>query len=110
MNIANEARRLQRLEAALSDELQRYPSESNAGAPSLVAQTFALKTYPTTAQAYYACQPLTVLGAEIEGNQGAVSVNSASFFALNLGSTVPPVNAQIIVTFVNNRWVFRYDA
>ena len=42
------------------------------------------------AQCYFACQPLTVLGAEVEGGPASISAISSTFFALNLGIDRPP--------------------
>lgn len=106
----DDARRLFSREVALADDVKRRDSDPPLGSPSLLAVTTALGTYPTTPQCYYACHPVLLLGPEVEGGPGAVSSASASFFALNLGSTVPPLGTQVLATFVGNRWVFRYDA
>jgi hypothetical protein len=95
---------------SLRDELDRRTSPTTLGAPVVLALTTTLNTYPASAQSYYACQPLTLLGQEVEGGPGVVTPGSGTFFALNLGSTVPPSGTQVVATFAGNRWVFRYDA
>jgi hypothetical protein len=110
MSAIDKARRLDIREASLADDLSRSLSDISSGSPCLVARTVALSSYPSVAQCYFACQPLTVLGAEVEGGSGSTTVTSSTFFALNLGSTIPPVGTQVLATFVGNRWVFRYDA
>jgi hypothetical protein len=105
----DDAKRLRMRETTLADDLGRLDSAPPIGAPSLLASTTTLRTYPTTAQCFFACQPLTLLGAEVEGGPGALTVGTDTFLALNLGSSVPPVGTQILATFVGNRWVFRYD-
>ena len=107
---SDDAKRLFTRESALSDDVRRRDSDPSLGLPNLLATTMTIRAYPTTAQAYYACQPLTLLGAEIEGGAGVVSVVSGTFFALNIGSTIPPSGTQILTTFIGNRWVFRYDS
>lgn len=103
------AKRLFTRENDLIDDVKRRDSDPSLGWPSLLALTTTLSAYPTTAQSYYACQPLTLLGAEVEGGPGAVTLGSATLFVLNLGSTIPSSGTQILATFVGNRWVFRYD-
>jgi hypothetical protein len=102
--------RLSARETYLAGEVKRGYPDPPLGSPALLAQTTTLTAYPTTAQAYYACRPLSLFGAEVEGGPGAVAPGSSTFFALNLGSTVPPAGTQVVATFVGNRWVFRYDA
>jgi len=103
------SRRLQIREFALSEEVKRTLIDPFLGSSSLLVRTTTVRTYPTSAQVYYACQPLTLLGTEIEGNAGVSTTTNSIFFALNVGSTIPPVGTQVVVTFVGNRWVFRYD-
>jgi len=110
MNDTNEANKLYARESALADDVKRRASDPTLGPPCLLARTTVLRTYPTTAQRYFACLPLTLLGAEIEGGGGVVVAGSSAFFALNLGSSIPPAGSQFLATFVGNRWVFRFDA
>ncbi len=110
MNLRDEAQRLRIRGTALADELKGCEFEPACGTPSLLAQTKVVTAYPTTPQCYFACQPLALLGQEVEGAPGAVSPSPVTFFALNLGTSVPPIGTQVVVTFVGNRWVFRYDA
>jgi hypothetical protein len=110
MNTAlDDAKRLRVREAALADAASRVGRDFSPGVPSLVAQTKAISSYPTVAQRFYACSPLTVLGPEVEGGPGTMAAGTSTFHALNLGSAVPPLGANVVVTFVDNRWVFRYD-
>jgi hypothetical protein len=110
MRARDEARRLRIRETTLADDLKCQISDSSRGNPSLLARTTVVSSYPTAAQCYFACQPAAVLGVEVEGGPGTISVLSSTFFALNVGSTIPPVGTQILATFAGNRWVFRYDA
>ena len=105
----DEAKRLRIRADALLDGWNRSDQYRSFGTPSLVAQTKAVQSYPTTAQKFFACVPQTVLGKEVEGGAGTLSPDPATFFALNLGTAIPPVGTFILVTFVESRWVFRYD-
>jgi hypothetical protein len=107
---ADDARRLFSREISLTDDSTRGDLNPAFGSPSILAQTATINTYPSTAQSYFACLPLTLLGTEKEGAAGVLTPGSATFFALNLGSTVPPAGTQVLTTFVGSRWVFRYDA
>src|ERR1700752_4925590 len=100
MNNLDEAKRLRVRDAVLADDLKEGETDLLCGAPCLAARTMVLTSHPTTAQCYYACQPLTVLGSETEGGPGARTASSMMFFALNLGTTIPPIGTQLLVTFV----------
>lgn len=77
---------------------------------TIEAQTFTKVTYPTTAGSYYAMHPVTIGGLETEGGAGSVSVNtSVTFYARNLGGTVPPSGTTVKVSFTGSRFAFRYD-
>ena len=110
MTEADNLRRLLIREVALDHEIVRQDSDPPIGAPTVLACTKVLSRYPTVAQSFFACQPLILLGAESEGGSGAVTEVNTTFLALNLGSTVPPVGTEVLVTFTGSRWVFRYDA
>jgi hypothetical protein len=105
----DEAKRLRIQDATLVDGFSQASRDPSLGMPCIAAQTKTLATYPTGAQSFYACSPLAVLGTEVEGGLGTMSLGSSTFYALNLGSAVPPIGSNILVTFVDNRWVFRYD-
>ncbi len=105
----DEAKRLRIRDAALVDGAGSRDRDPAFGMPCLVAQTKALATYPTAAQRFYACSPASVLGPEVEGGPGTVAPASATFFALNLGTAIPPVGTNVLATFVDSRWVFRHD-
>ncbi len=105
----DEAKRLRIRDAALIDGFSQAGLDPTLGMPCLVAQTKTQSSYPTSAQTFYACSPLTVLGPEVEGGMAILTVGNSTFFSLNLGSAVPPSGTNVLATFVDNRWVFRYD-
>ena len=72
-------------------------------------QTTTISTYPTTAGAYYACTPLFVSGTQTEGTAGSTSTATGTMLVLNVGSAIPPSGTKIVATFVDHRWVVRYD-
>jgi hypothetical protein len=109
MNFRVDAKRLRVREAAVREDVVRFSSDQAWGSPSLVARTVSVESYPTTAACYYACNPICVLGTEVVGGPAVLTTVAGTFFALNLGSTIPPTGTDILVTFVGNRWAFRYD-
>jgi hypothetical protein len=105
----DEAKRLRVRDVGLVDGFSQSGRDPSLGMPCVVAQTKAISSYPTSAQQFYACSPLTILGLEVEGGAGITTPGASTLFALNLGSAVPPLGASVVATFVDNRWVFRYD-
>jgi hypothetical protein len=106
----DEAKRLRVRDEAIADNLSVLPFIMDAGSPCMIAQTTKLSIYPSTAQQFFACQPVAVLGTETEGSQAIFTTHASTFLALNLGGTVPPQGTNVIASFTGNRWVFRYDA
>ena len=82
-----------------------------SASPTLLAATTTVTTYPTSATAYYACNVQDLLGAETEGAAGVLSAASPTrrVMAYNLGTAIPTVGTLVVLTFVGNRWVFRFD-
>ncbi len=109
MSSRDEAKRLSIRDAERVDEAKRPEPGPTSGAPCLVARTRVFVSYPTVATAYYACETQTVTGPEIEGGLATISADGTTFYALNLGTAVPPLATPIVATFVGNRWVFRHD-
>ena len=105
----DEAKRLRIRDATLSDGFSQTGRDPSLGTVCLVVQTKTVSAYPTGAQSFYACSPLTILGPEVEGGPGALTSGGSTLFALNLGSAIPPIGVNVLATFVDNRWVFRYD-
>ena len=106
----DDSRRYTTEEQILSEDINRRDMSPALSSPSVLAKTTVLSVYPTTASSYFGCLPQSLYGAEQEGATGIVLSGSSSFFALNLGSTVPPIGTLVLATFTGNRWVFRYDA
>jgi hypothetical protein len=107
--LRDEAKRLRIRDANLGVEFSQSGRDPSLGMPCLVAQTKTIATYPSVAQSFFACSPATVLGPESEGGAGTITQGTSTFLALNLGLAIPPVGTSILTTFVDNRWVFRYD-
>lgn len=103
-----EAERLRIVDQGRIDDATRGLPEPAAGAPSVLAVTTTISTYPTSAAAFYGCVAQAVFGSETEGGSPTLTA-AETFLALNLGSAVPSPDTPVICTFVDNRWVFRYD-
>jgi hypothetical protein len=110
VNNHDEARRLRVRDEDISNALTSSPYLADPGSPCLVLQTTTLTTYPSTAQSFFACVPVAVLGAETEGGQAALTPLAPTLFAFNLGAALPPKGTNVVSSYVGNRWVFRYDA
>ena len=109
MSERDEAKRLRNRDAARADEAKHLVMAPTIGAPCLVARTKVLQSYPNLAAAFYGCETQTVTGTEVEGGAATIATDGNTFFALNLGTAIPPQGTPIVATFVGNRWVFRYD-
>ena len=110
MSIRDDVKRLRVRDDAIAGDLSAAPYLADPGTPCLVAQTTKVGTYPTAARRFFACSPVAVLGAETEGGAATLSPLTPIFYALNLGGTIPVQGTNVILSFVVNRWVFRYDA
>src|SRR5262249_5432988 len=80
------------------------------GSSAILAQTTTLKTYPTTASAFYAVVPCDIDGGESEGAAATYVPRTGSVaYALNLGTQVPSNGTTVVCHAVGGRWCFRYD-
>jgi len=93
----------------LRDEAARGQGEVVGASACRLARTTTAGHYPTAAAAFYAMTPLVVLGTEAEGSAGTISAAGGVFYALNLGSAVPPAETTVVAAHSGDRWVFRYD-
>jgi hypothetical protein len=92
---------------ALDSSLGRVEARGSA---AMLAQTTTVKTYPTTAAAFYAVVPCDIDGGESEGAAVTYVQQTGSIcYALNLGTQVPPNGTAVICHACGGRWVFRYD-
>lgn len=104
----DEAEKLRRNDIDDRDEFSRAEETGAAGSPSVIAATTTITTYPTTVNCFFGVIAQDVYGPEIEGGTGTLTTRAA-FFAYNTGSSLPPIGAKVLCTFVNSRWVFQYD-
>ena len=81
MSTRDEVKRLRIRDDAIAGDLSAAPYLADPGTPCLVAQTTKLSTYPTAAQSFFACTPIAVLGAEVEGGPATLTVLTPVFFA-----------------------------
>lgn len=109
MDPYDDSQRLRVQQRASDSEATRDRGVTTRGAPCFVVQTVAQTTYPTIAESFFATEIVTVLGTEAELAAGDLRVASGYVYCLNLGSAIPPMGTNVLATFVDNRWVFRYD-
>lgn len=106
----NDTRILRERQAATRAAALRLAPFAEEGAVAVLAQTTTVSSYPTTAGVFYACMPISVDGAETEGAAASFHADQTrTFYALNLGSQVPPRGTLIIAHGCGGRWIFRYD-
>jgi hypothetical protein len=93
----------------LAAALRLSPSGEDGGL-AVLAQTVTVTRYPSSAGAFYACVPLQVDGAEVEGAAASFAADPARIlYACNLGSQIPPEGTKIVLHACGGRWTFRYD-
>ncbi len=109
MAYQDEAAQLRRRMAAMSDLIVSLPHRTESGNPALAVRTRTKTTYPTVPSAYYSCFPLAVTGDEVEGGPATLTVAVEDLYVFNVGTVIPPVGTDLLATFVDNRWVVRYD-
>ena len=110
MSIRDDAKRLRVRDDAIAGDLSAAPYLADPGTPCLVRRRRrSAPTRPRRAS-FFACSPVAVFGAETEGSPATLSPLTPIFYALNLGGTIPAQGTNVILSFVGNRWVFRYDA
>lgn len=95
--------------ADLAAALDRSLSGQADGTTVLVVKTIQESSYPTTASCSYACQVQTPGGAETEGAAGSLGATSATLYAYNLGSSIPPQGTLLLATQIGDRWVIHYN-
>ena len=106
----SETRILRERQAATRDAALRLAPFAEEGAMAMLAQTTVVANYPTAPGVFYACVPVTLDGQETEGASAAFHADQTrTFYALNLGTQVPPRGTLIIAHACGGRWTFRYD-
>jgi hypothetical protein len=94
----------------LADLVDRIVPFSSDGSAALLVQTTTVTSYPTTAGAFYASNPIEIDGNEVEGSAASYTADVTQLvYVLNVGTQVPPVGTRVVVHAVGGRWVFRYD-
>jgi len=83
-------------------------AEAESSAAVLLTTT-EIATYPTAAGVYYAAVPTEIDGVEIEGGPATYLTGNPTYYALNLGTQIPPVGTRFVAHGVGGRFVFRYD-
>jgi hypothetical protein len=96
--------------AALARALDRFGDSNGEGGLSVLLQTFAESAYPTTANVYYACNPVEVDGDEGEGDTATFTADDTRIiYAYNFGSAVPPAGTNVIAHLRSGRWTFTFN-
>ena len=104
----DDALRLRRDDEEDRNDFGRSAEAGPAGAPSILAITTTVTTYPLVPNLFYGVIAQSIFGPEVEGGAGTLTAG-ALFYAYNTGSTIPPVGTKVLCTYVTTRWVFQYD-
>ena len=105
--------------APVFDRLRAWRDEAEAestravdfvelGAPMLVCKTASDGAYPAAAARFFRVVPQSVFGPESEGAAGTLTADGGGFYALNIGSAIPPSGTTVICYSLGSRWVFDY--
>lgn len=108
----NEASQLRRRHGELEAAIDRADSPQGSGATSLLVKTIRVGTYPTAAKAMYAVVAMDVRCVESEGQAPTrtVAADADHFYALNVGSAIPPVGTEyLIADKIGSLWQMRFD-
>ncbi len=107
----NDLRILRNRQTAASTALDRSSVDPEQhGSAAMCCITTTVTTYPTTAGRFYACHPEVITGSESEGATPTFTADTATIvYAVNLGTSIPPVGTIIVVHAVGGRWCFRWD-
>lgn len=96
--------------AELWDRLARMDDDGPDGSDAMLLRTFTEGTYPTTAEAVYACHPISIDVAETEGATPTLTEDtSQTIYALNVGSEIPDSGTDVIGHTAGGRVTFRWD-
>ena len=106
----SDARILRERQDEAASSVRRMASSHEAGSEAALVRTKRVGTYPAAVAAFYACTPLRIDGAEVEG-AGVTFVpdSSRTLYAYNLGTKIPPEGTRVIAHSCGGRWTFRYD-
>jgi hypothetical protein len=104
----SEATRLRLDDEEFGDDLTRDHKPAPSGSPCLVLKTATQTTYPTTANAYYHCEIVSVTGTETEGGTATNTSSGKTLKAYNYGSGIPPAGSHVVACSVPYGVVFRY--
>lgn len=97
--------------ADLIDDFDRRDDECEDGTAAELLVTFTETTYPTVAQAVYACHPVSIDVAETEGVTPTLTADTGvTIYALNIGSEIPVSGSHVIGHATGGRWTFAWDS
>jgi hypothetical protein len=105
----DDIRRLREHDRDADQDADQAAQDANGGNVSCVVKTKTGAGYPTAASAFYPVETQDVTGTETAGSAGVYGGRGDTFHAYNLGTAIPPNGSPLIVTYVSNRWVFRFD-
>lgn len=95
----------------LEGNVDRVASSGPDASQAVLVTTTTVTTYPTVAGSFYACNETEIGGHEIEGQAASYTPDTNGIiYALNIGTSVPPIGTRLVAHNVGGRWCFRYDS
>jgi hypothetical protein len=93
----------------LATTVANLPEAPNGGF-SFLGTTFALETYPTEPNKFFAVHPTDLSGTQEEGDEPTFSAHEDQVcFAYNKGTDVPPEGTRILCHGAGGRYVMDYN-
>jgi hypothetical protein len=94
----------------LESALERIEAGDLACGAAKVVRTVSLGSYPTGSgvNRVFAVRDVVVSGTETEGATATSTVDTRTFYAVNVGTGIPPVGTDLIAVQVPHVWAFRY--
>ena len=106
----SELRVLRERQTDASAALDRADNNQAYGSAAMCCITTTVTTYPTTAGAFYACNPELLTGTEGENLAATFTPDTNTIvYVYNLGAAVIPVGTKIVAHSGSGRLATRYD-
>jgi hypothetical protein len=106
----DEARVLRLRLREMEDEAHRRSGGGGCGqAWTYLLRTVSLGSYPAEAARFFACESVVADGVEAVGEPVTLAAGRGPIFALNVGTTIPPVGTVVAASAVDGYYTFQYD-
>lgn len=109
MSQHDEAERLRRSDDEFGVALAQRLEIQFGSTPDLVCLIDSDGSFPTVAGRYFKVTPQITTGTESEGQSGVFTAALGSFYALNIGLSIPTNGTtKVVCSFAPYRWTFEF--